>query len=491
MISWMQKHNKYLVWTIWVATVTFIGAGFVGWGSYSFGSKATDVAKVGEIPIKRSRLNMVYADLYERYRSMFQGNFDDQKAEELGLLQQAFTMLETQAQLLNYAKEIGLVVSDEEVAQALEAIPAFRHNGVFSKKAYETYLKNRRLKAKTFEASLRDEIAVQKLMGLLHLPVLTLEKQSVSAAFRLADKIKYRVLTPADVNVTIDEAKLKSYWEARKDNYMTPKRYTLEIVWIDTSDIPVDDAELRRYYENNSFNYLDNEGKQRSFKNAKEAVIKDVRLKKGKKKAQRAYIDFKKGRLQATQTQTYDINDATLSADLWEALAQAEEGKLIKPKAVGTRYAVVKVKRIDPPHPMDFQEAKTAVSRDYLTEAKQKALDSLSQKTLKTIDQESLPVSDFLTLSTSVAIDGLNSQEMSQFLQKLFTTTKEKGIITVSDKHVVYSIVEQTFLDENNETAKLSETVAARIKRDVFNRRFLEMLGKQYPVEIYVKGLTP
>ena len=24
MISWMQKHNKYLVWTIWIATIAFI-----------------------------------------------------------------------------------------------------------------------------------------------------------------------------------------------------------------------------------------------------------------------------------------------------------------------------------------------------------------------------------------------------------------------------------------------------------------------------------
>ena len=49
MISWMQKHNKYLVWTIWIATIAFIGAGFVGWGSYSFGSKAGNVAKVGDV----------------------------------------------------------------------------------------------------------------------------------------------------------------------------------------------------------------------------------------------------------------------------------------------------------------------------------------------------------------------------------------------------------------------------------------------------------
>ena len=34
MITWMQKHRKYLVVTIWVSTIAFVGAGFVGWGAY-------------------------------------------------------------------------------------------------------------------------------------------------------------------------------------------------------------------------------------------------------------------------------------------------------------------------------------------------------------------------------------------------------------------------------------------------------------------------
>ena len=49
MISWMQKHNKYLIITIWVATIAFIGAGFVGWGSYQYGSKAGAIGKVGDV----------------------------------------------------------------------------------------------------------------------------------------------------------------------------------------------------------------------------------------------------------------------------------------------------------------------------------------------------------------------------------------------------------------------------------------------------------
>ncbi|MEN8727167.1 MAG: SurA N-terminal domain-containing protein, partial [Sulfurovum sp.] len=118
----MQKHNKYLVWTIWIATIAFIGAGFVGWGSYSFGSKAGNVAKVGEIEITQTKLNMVYSNIYSQYNQALQGKLDDEKAKEMGLVKQAFAQLETQAKILNFSKELGIVVSDEEVVNRLQNI---------------------------------------------------------------------------------------------------------------------------------------------------------------------------------------------------------------------------------------------------------------------------------------------------------------------------------------------------------------------------------
>jgi len=122
MISWMQKHNKYLVWTIWVATIAFIGAGFVGWGSYSFGSKAGNVAKVGDIEIAQTKLNTVYSSIYSQYNEAMQGKLDDKKAQEMGLIKQAFAQLETQARILNFAKDLGIIVSDAEVAKRLQEI---------------------------------------------------------------------------------------------------------------------------------------------------------------------------------------------------------------------------------------------------------------------------------------------------------------------------------------------------------------------------------
>ena len=48
MITWLQRHKRWLVITIWISTIAFVGAGFVGWGSYDYGKQGAVVAVVGD-----------------------------------------------------------------------------------------------------------------------------------------------------------------------------------------------------------------------------------------------------------------------------------------------------------------------------------------------------------------------------------------------------------------------------------------------------------
>ena len=83
MITWMQRHKKWLIITIWISTIAFVGAGFVGWGQYSYGDKAGAVAKVGKIEITQGELQKAYSRLYTRYNQMLQGNFMKKKQNSL------------------------------------------------------------------------------------------------------------------------------------------------------------------------------------------------------------------------------------------------------------------------------------------------------------------------------------------------------------------------------------------------------------------------
>jgi len=490
MISWMQKHNKYLVWTIWVATIAFIGAGFVGWGTYNFGSKAGNVAKVGNIEIKQSQLNMAYSNIYRQYNQMMQGKLDEKKAKELGLVKQAFSQLEVQAKLLNFAQEMGIVVSDKEVANTLEGIRSFQKDGAFNNEIYTAYLKSQRLKAKTFEATLRDEITIQKTLALLHTDALPLEEETFSAAMNVADKLKYKVLGSNDVNITIDDSKLKAFWETQKENFMTPRMYKLSIVWTPTEGTEVTEEEVKTFYDANSFNYTDATGKQLLFDEAKTAAKKDLKIKKSKKAAQKQYIAFKKGKIESSETVTLPVNDSKLSKELWDDVLAKHNGDIIKPKVVGDKYATVKIEAVVEPAPESFEEAKAEVTKLYLDQAQKEALLKLAESTLSTLEESNATVSDFVTLEKNDNLKLLNSAESLQFLQKLFTSSEEKGIINVANKVVVYKIIDQKFLTADANRTEFVKQTVNQIKKSTFESNLIKMLDTKYPTEVYMGGLT-
>jgi len=57
------------------------------------------------------------------------------------------------------AKDFGVVVSDEELAQNIAEIQAFHNsNGVFDRDIYRNFLKNSGIKLKTFEKSMRGDL---------------------------------------------------------------------------------------------------------------------------------------------------------------------------------------------------------------------------------------------------------------------------------------------------------------------------------------------
>ncbi len=490
MISWMQKHNKYLVWTIWVATIAFIGAGFVGWGSYSFGSKAGNIAKVGDIEISQTKLNMVYSSIYNQYNQAMKGTLDDKQAKEMGLVQQAFARLATQAKILNFAKEVGIVVSDAEVLKKLESIKSFQKDGIFNKEIYEAYLKSQRLKAKAFEQTLKEELLIQKTMALISVDALPFEIEAISAAMNVSDKLAYKVLTQNDVHIVVDDAKVKAFWEMQKENYMTPQMYDLSIVWTPSKDTKVTNDEIKAFYDTNSFNYTNAQGKQLTFDEAKEQASQDLKLKKTKKTAQKAYISFKKGELTESEKITLPMGDLKLTSDIWNALKEKSVGDIIKPKIVSDTYATIKIENIVLPRVKTYDEAKEEVTKVYEQQAKKEALLALAEKTEKEFNQSTATISDFVKLEENVKLNPLNTQESLQFLQKLFTSSKEKGIISLRDKVVVYKIIEQKLTPaDENQTESVKQTVNT-LKQNTFESNLIKVLDKKYPTETYVGGLT-
>jgi peptidyl-prolyl cis-trans isomerase D len=492
MIGWMQKHNKYLIVTIWIATIAFIGAGFVGWGSYSYGSKASSVAQVGNVEISKAKLDLTYVNLYEQYNVMFKGKFDDEQAKKMNLLGQAFNSVATQAKLLNLANEFGIVVSDKELATEIAKIQGFQKEGAFSNEIYQQYLKRIRLKANVFEEIVRDDVRINKLFSLLNAQSVEFEQNMLSSSINIADKIRYRVITPNDkeININVDENKLKAFWEKDKEKYRTPKRYVFDVLWTQSSDANYTDAELDEFYRGNSFHYIDANGTQLSLADAKDQVLKDLKLKKTKKQAQKAYIQYKKDQIQKSETLTLDTNSPKFTKALWDEIHKKKIGDILKPRVVDDRYATLKIIQVKEPETMKFEEARSNVVKNYQNMLISSQMKQIAKNTLNNIKENNVTIiSDYLMLDSLNELENLSAAESNQFLGELFKSTETKGTITVGNKIIVYNIIDQKLSSrENNETQVILDTMN-KMKDSDFQSSLLKELDNRYKIKTFVKGL--
>jgi len=483
MISWMQNNNKFTVIVMWIAALSFILAGAIGG---SLGISSNSIGKVGDIELKKDKFQMVYSNLFDRYNQMMQGKFDEAKAKQMGLQKQVIGNMAAEAKILNLAQEFGIVVTDEETAKELASHPTFQTDGHFDRKAYDTYIQNHGLSNELFENSLREQLIIQKTFKLLNTKGLGNEYKALQLKFEVADKLKYTVLSNADVSVNIDDKKLKEFWEARKEQFKTPKTYTLEVQWTETNNTEVTDKEVKEYFDKHRFNYTNKEGKIADFEDVKTWVEEATKVAKSKKTALKRYVQFKKGELKADETLTLAINTPKLSKVLWSAIQSKSINDILKPKVVGNRYASVKITNIVNPVTKTFTEVKDEITPIYQEEAKKEALLSLSEKKLTNIDKLDTNVSTFITLDNAEKQNiGLNQQETANFISKLFTSQEEKGIIPIGSKVVVYKIIEQKLIPLESNATNIMRENADKVKNQSFQAALMKALDKKYPTKLY------
>jgi peptidyl-prolyl cis-trans isomerase D len=480
----MQKNNKFLIITIWIATISFIFTGATA--GFSFGIKSNSIGRVGEIELKRDKFAMEYNNLFDRYNQMMQGKFDKNQAKQMGLEQQVLNNMATQAKILNLAKDFGIVVTEEETGKKLSEIPSFQTNGVFDRKIYDTFIQNSPFQQDTFENSFREQLIIEKILTILNAKGLEAEYKSFQIAFEVGDKFKYSILTNKDITIITDDAKLKKFWETRKEQYKSAKKYTLDIQWTETKDTEVTEEEISNFYNDNKFNYTDKDGKILPLKEVKSFLTDDVKVKKAHKPAYKRYLEFQKGKAQKNETLTLDINSPKLSKELWAEINGHKINEFIKPKAVKNRYASVKIISIQEPITKTFEEVKQEITPIYQEETKKEALSLLAEKRLTTIDNDETNMSTFITLNNAETQNiGLNKQETVNFISKLFTSEQEKGIIPIGSKVIVYKIVEQKLITlESNNTKELYKNTD-QVKEQSFQTSLIKKLDKMYPTEFY------
>ncbi len=488
MITWMQRHKKYLIVTMWISTIAFIGAGFVGWGQYSYGDKASAIAKVGDIPISNADLQKSYSRLYGQYAQMFQGNFDEEKAKQFGLQKQAIRQLIDEALILNLAQNYKLRISDEDLLNEIKSQTVFYNNGTFDKEVYQNTLKQNRLTMKEYEDDIKKSMLIQKTLALFTPAALTLEKELLSSVLGIQDKISYKVLDESMINVDLSDDKIKSYWETHKSNYMTLPSYKISLIKQTPIASNAVEAEIQTYYNENKHDFKDNDGTILDFENAQTLVQAALDDKATKKAALKKYIDFKKNKLDSSievEHMAIDRSNNIFTETIFQEITELTiEKPFLKPRKVDNNYVLLKLDALEASKVKSFEDAKVEATVAYRADETTKLLRELAATT---VDNFKGSETEFLSRNDISQISGLTSEEASEFLNTIFDKQDKRGFVMLGNQKIaVYVILEQKLL---NTSITEQEQNVIEMKNSLLNRGLIQQLESKHPVEMFVKGL--
>jgi len=249
------RNSKPLKYTL--ITLISIPFALVGIGSYLGGGGAADVATVDGEPVSAIDLERAYAMQRQRIAQMFGGNIPDNFISDEQIREQALDGLVTSQVVSNVVEDQKFAVGDQTLSASIRNNPQFQVDGQFDPETYENILRSSRTNVAAYEASLRQETALNQFQQGIYLTSFTLPAESerlseLSRQTRTVDLLRYSIADAMDKIDVSDEDAL-AYFNENSDNYQFPERAKLEYVELNKADIAADieisEEDAANYYD--------------------------------------------------------------------------------------------------------------------------------------------------------------------------------------------------------------------------------------------------
>ncbi len=161
------------------------------------------------------------------------------------------------------ARQLGLHISDQELADAIAAEFAGATGGNFDMRTYQMILAQQGMTVGEFETQQRDAMLESRLQN-LEAQALVVSDQEARAEYQrknLKVGLKYIDFEPKDFasKVNKDPAAIKAYFDSHRSQFQIPEKRDVDLIVGNTADfvqnVKVSDAELRQEYQENIDNY--------------------------------------------------------------------------------------------------------------------------------------------------------------------------------------------------------------------------------------------
>ena len=266
MLKVFRNNLQHLKWVLWVVVIIFVsfiffdfGAG-LGGGPNSGGPNVA--AWVGDEEVTVDEFERSYRNLEGMYRQVYGERFTPELARQMGLPMQALNQAVSQEILLEEARKMGLAATDDEVRDRILQDPSFKdEQGRFiGEERYRELLRGARYGSPAmFEAEIRDQITVQKLMDILEANLYVSDKEVEQAYRDQVERARIRYVqlprTRFLQNTAVPPAEVQAYFEKHKQEYRLPEQREGAYLLVDpaqlASQVKIDEKRLRDYYDQN------------------------------------------------------------------------------------------------------------------------------------------------------------------------------------------------------------------------------------------------
>jgi peptidyl-prolyl cis-trans isomerase D len=271
MLKVMRDQFKNLKWILWFVVFIFVMLIFVDWGmgrGRSRGSMEGVAAKVGGVTISEAQFMKEMRSTEQRFRSMY-GNQFEQLRGQLDLAGITMQNLIDRNLLLGEAGRLGLTVTDDELLEKIQALPAFqREDGSFvGSDLYARVLRSNQMTPEEFEAALRQDLLIEKLQQAMAAG-LVISDADVESEYRRRNETVSAELVFVGVDRGIDravvtDADARAYYDAHSDKFSHPEQWKLGYLLIDAFRLrramTVPEAQIEEYYKSHQSEFAKDE----------------------------------------------------------------------------------------------------------------------------------------------------------------------------------------------------------------------------------------
>lgn len=376
--------------------IGFLVISFAVWGIGDIfrGYGRSAVAAVGSTEISIDEFRQYYTDRIQRISRQLGKPISPGDARALGLDRQILGQMIAETTLDEMAKEMGLGVSNEAVANRIQTDPAFAGtDGKFSRLRFEDAIRNAgfteaRFVAEQRNVMLRRQIA-QSVSGDMRAPDIAIK--AIDQYRNEKRDIDYLALGPAQAGTipapSADD--LKTYYEAHKAQFRAPEYRKVTLLSLspqalaDLESVP--EAEVKSYYERNKAQYGKPEKRgvsQILFPNEADAKAAREKIAAGT-----SFTDIAQARgLKASDT---DLGTITRSQIIDPAVAEAafslKTGEVSEPVKGNFGTVLVTVGNIEPGEQKSYDEVAAEIKKQL---AEQKARHKIGELRDKIEDEK-------------------------------------------------------------------------------------------------------